>query len=275
MAKRPRYSRWRRLPPVFRSGDKNWPRPKDEERRVSLYIADSLLEQAEAQASRAGAPTIQDYCTDLLVRAIEIEHAREQVAKLEARRGALEGLHEIANDPEYLAEWSARVGPRDQADDAVAPRSENTVALPGKRPVSATPIEVAISGLSLPSAEALSPAAQVVLRHAGQLGDDPLTFLACLRRGEAVSMTGVSELGHALQQLEDEYRNTRTLDRRVAYALHRLAFEAQVLHTDAWPGSFDEWTVETLRAVQESVDRIISGQDIRYYPTPSGPENPL
>ena len=46
-------------------------------------------------------------------------------------------------------------------------------------------------------------------------------------------------------------------------------FEGQILHTDAWPGAFDAWTVDTLRAVQEAVDRILSGQDIRYYPTES------
>jgi hypothetical protein len=45
-----------------------------------------------------------------------------------------------------------------------------------------------------------------------------------------------------------------------------------VLHTDAWPGAFDEWTVDTLRAVQEAVERILSGQDIRYFSDDSGPE---
>ena len=73
--------------------------------------------------------------------------------------------------------------------------------------------------------------------------------------------------------LEAEYRDARVLDRRIAFALHRLAFEAQVLHTDAWPGLFDEWTVDTLRAVQEAVERILSGQDIRYFPADPPPED--
>ncbi len=131
VAKRPRYSRWRRLPPVFRSGEKNWPRPDEEEQRVSLYLPGSVLDLAEAQANRSGAGTIQDYCTDLLQRAIEVEQAREQVADLEARRGALEGLHEIANDPEYLAEWSARTGPRDRPADSSSTRIDLDPAVAG------------------------------------------------------------------------------------------------------------------------------------------------
>jgi hypothetical protein len=118
----------------------------------------------------------------------------------------------------------------------------------------------------------LGSAAEVVLRHAGQSGDDPQAFLPCLRRGEAVALGMVAELARALSTLEAEYRDSRSLDRRVVFALHRLAYEGQILHTDAWPGSFDEWTVDTLRAVQESVERILSGQDIRYYPTASRPE---
>ena len=65
------------------------------------------------------------------------------------------------------------------------------------------------------------------------------------------------------------------LDRRLAFALHRLAFESQILHTDAWPGAFDAWTVDTLRAVQEAVERILSGQDIRYYPRLDPPPEDL
>jgi hypothetical protein len=77
----------------------------------------------------------------------------------------------------------------------------------------------------------------------------------------------VAELARALQVLEVETREARAIDRRVAFALHRLAYEGQVLHTDAWPGVFDEWTVDALRAVQEAVERILSGQDIRYFNT--------
>jgi hypothetical protein len=88
-------------------------------------------------------------------------------------------------------------------------------------------------------------------------------------------MASVSALAQALQALEEGLRDANRIDRRLAYALHRLAFESQVLHTDAWPGLYDEWTVETLRAVQEYVDRILSGQDIRYYPEASRPEDSI
>ena len=52
----------------------------------------------------------------------------------------------------------------------------------------------------------------------------------------------------------------------MAHALHRLALESQVLLTDAWPGAFDARMIATIRTVQEAVERILSGQDIRYYP---------
>ena len=51
--------------------------------------------------------------------------------------------------------------------------------------------------------------------------------------------------------------------------LHRLALESQVLLTDAWPGAFDERVITAIRTVQEAVERILSGQDIRYYPPSS------
>ncbi len=111
-----------------------------------------------------------------------------------------------------------------------------------------------------------SPAALAVLRHAAMADDDPNGFLATLRRGESVPEPVVGELLQALNALEVEYRNAAAIDRRVAYALHRLAFEGQILHTDAWAGALNAETVNTLRIVQEAVDRILSGEDIRYYP---------
>ena len=88
-----------------------------------------------------------------------------------------------------------------------------------------------------------------------------------LRRGEAVGEAASGELLQALNALEVEYREARAIDRRVAYALHRLAFEGQILHTDAWPGARSTPRRSTLvRVVQEAVDRVLSGEDIRYYP---------
>ena len=42
------------------------------------------------------------------------------------------------------------------------------------------------------------------------------------------------------------------------------------LLTDAWPGVFDERVITAIRTVQEAVERILSGQDIRYYPSTPG-----
>ncbi|MDR3635364.1 MAG: hypothetical protein P4L84_16285 [Isosphaeraceae bacterium] len=269
MPERPKYSRWRRLPAFFRSGEFKMPDPREEEQRVSLYIPGLMLDLAEEQANRAGAPTVQEYCAELLQRAIEGEHAREQVADLEARRGPLAGLHEIASDPEYLAEWSARTGGRDPV--AFREPSDGSVPLGlGDLDAPAIPVRMPIT----PERAVYASPAEVVLRHAAVEGDDPQAFLACMRRGEPPPLARVAELAQALQTLEDELQTVPVIDRRLAYALHRLAFEAQLLHTDAWPGSFDEWAVETLRAIQEYVDRILSGQDIRYYRSSAPPETP-
>jgi hypothetical protein len=64
-------------------------------------------------------------------------------------------------------------------------------------------------------------------------------------------------------------RDATSLDRTFAFALHRLAFEGQVLLTDAHSdAAADPATVDALRRVQEAVDRVLSGEDIRYYPSP-------
>jgi hypothetical protein len=297
LAKRSRYSRWRRLPGVFRFGEKQPPDPNLEPQRLTLYLTWSQLDAAEALAAEAGGMTIQEYCTGLLQRALEAERIRAQVANLEAQRGVLEGLHEIADDPEYLAEWQAQVeaqardrersepvrlespaGPVPAPAPVALPEpgvAGEPAALPASSPGEAVS-ENAVPGNAEPAlpASRLSPAAEVVLRHALLAGEDGSSFLASLRRGEAAGVAAVAELARALHDLEKESREATLMDRRLVYALHRLAFEAQVLHTDAWPGAFDDWTVDTVRAVQEAVERILSGQDIRYNSPRWRPEDP-
>jgi hypothetical protein len=317
VTKRPKYSRWRRLPKVYRSGEFRLPAASEELQLLSLYLPGELLDAAEAQASRTRAETVQSYCAELLRRAIEAERVREQVADVEARRGPLEGLHEIANDAAYLAEWNAQAGAREQpvpgpleaaseigeglAEPALEPpeseqRTEPLLTVnvtdpasepPGveQRPAPSpaggeadvAPETAGVEPRPAPFVEVSaprdpSPATAAILRHAGQDVEDPLAFLPTLRRGEVVAAPQIAELARALRVLEAEYRDAEAIDRRLAYALHRLAFEAQVLHTDAWPGAFDVWTVDTIRAVQEAVERILSGQDIHYYPLDSPPE---
>ncbi len=268
------------------------PDTNDEVQRLSHYVSWKVLDEAEAQAQRFGFATIQDYCTDLLTRAIDSERIREHVAEVEAKRGTLAGLREIADDPDYLADLSSAnlAGSRTHHPSAresppVAPYEiqflEPDPALPGAGlfatfdpqvnapPTLPIPRPLKLENLR-PEPPTLSVAEQVVLRHAGQLGDDPSTFLPCLRRGQSVPPAEVAELAQALHQIEREYQGSPTMGRGLTFALHRLAFESQILHTDAWPGTFDVWTVDMLRAVQEAVERILSGQDIRYYPGTSG-----
>ena len=108
-------------------------------------------------------------------------------------------------------------------------------------------------------------AIEAILSHVGPGDREPHGFLPSLRRGQPVSPAGVSELMAALHQIEADQHGASMLDRRLAYALHRLALESQVLLTEAWPGVFDDRTIGAIRAVQEAVERILSGQDIRYY----------
>ncbi len=99
MAKRPRFSRWRRLPGVFRTGDHREPEKTNQLDRIILYVPPRILDLAEVLAEKAGLPSIQDYCALLLMQALENERIQQKVADFEARRGPLEGFKQIANDP--------------------------------------------------------------------------------------------------------------------------------------------------------------------------------
>ncbi len=251
MAKRPR-NLWRRPGNSFRLGQsKPLSTSNLDEDRLTLYLPSYILDMAEDQANRLGASSVQEYCTRLLRIAIEDTRRRQEADEAEAKRRSLEGYHAIADDPEYLAEWSVSIVPRNQNH------------------------EIHVIEGSEPSQQAddmpaeLSPAARTVLRHAAVDWDDPSGFLSTVRRGESVGDVVATELLQALNALELEYRDAKSLDRRLAYALHRLAFEGQVLHTEAWPGALDQNTVNLLRSVQEAVDRVLSGEDIRYYPAGS------
>ncbi len=250
LAKRSR-NLWRRPNSSFRLGQsKPISSTELDEQRLTIYLPSYLLDQAEVQANRQGVSTVQEYCTRLLRNAIEDARRRDEIADAEAKRRSLEGYHEITEDPQYLVEWSASALPRDRGEIQVI-----------EGPYHPQQADAMPEGPSL--------AARTVLRHAAVEWDDAAGFLSTLRRGESIHDGVANELLQALNALEIEYRDARSLDRKVAYALHRLAFEGQVLHTEAWPGALDQETVNLLRAVQEAVDRILSGEDIRYYPSGS------
>lgn len=257
LGKRRRQSPWRRLRGEFRLGEDKPADLDDELQRLTVYVTGTVLGRAETQAIRAGFETVQAYCTDLIGRTVDAAHFRDQVAEVEARRGPLLGLNAIADDPEFLADMRAATHPDHGSPPADAPEGL-TIRLATGDPASSF---------------AANDAAEIILRHAGRVGDDPHGFLATLRRGEPASPSAVEELARALDDLERQARQKPALDRRLAFALHRLAFESQVLHTDAYPNAFDAPAVRTLRAVQEAVERILSGEDIRYQAEP-GPGAP-
>ena len=122
MAKRNKYSRWRRLPAgLSRTSRRQFPDDRDEPRPLTLSLPGSFIDAAEEQARRAGAATVQEYCAGLLRRVLDEQRVREQIAEVETRRGALEGLQEIANDPEYLAEWNAQAARHDRDEPPPPP----------------------------------------------------------------------------------------------------------------------------------------------------------
>ena len=315
MPKRPRFSRWRRLPGVFRTGDNRPTSSGTELDRIILYVPARILDLAEALAEKAGVATVQDYCALLLMQSLENERVHQKVADFEVRRGPLEGLKQIAADADYLAEWQERSDAKPEVPPRSGPNQDSTgqIALVRNEPMT---VDMVLSEVEVgaPESEAdpfgraedlqetddnrrsipiepdagvipivsLKPtvlkmsdslAADVIARHAGS-GEDQWGFLPCLRRGESVPGAKSAELIYALNQLEEELRGCDAIDRRTAHGLHRLALESQVLLTDAWPGVFDERVITVIRSVQEAVERILSGQDIRYYPAPqaSAPE---
>jgi hypothetical protein len=312
VAKRDPYSRWRRLPPVFRSGEHKLPGRGEEPERIILYLKGEILDQAETQAEKVGARTLQEYCAGLLAWAIEIERVKHQVEDVEAKRGTLEGLSEISDDPAYLTEWleqsasgesptASAQSPGSAAPDAtpeltVGPDAIGSVSLPTS-PDSEPEGEEVSSGQNRKehpeigepadrprvrihqAPRAAGPtirkgivpevldgtAISIVLTHVDPGGRDPQAFLPSLRRGQAVSRDRADELIAALERIEADHRGASMLDRRLSYALHRLSLESQVLITEAFPGVLDDQTVALVRAVQEMVERILSGEDIRYY----------
>ncbi len=169
----------------------------------------------------------------------EVEAARIafEVTQAEQRHGRMEGLHAVADDLEYLVEWQAS---REAPARTPHPITSMTMIEP-------TP-EVAVR------------------RHAGLEGDDDgTTLLPALRRGRWIGAESASQLLDALALLEEMLSDRPTIARTLAYALHRLAFEGQILASEPWAAAaLDGEAVNLLRRIQESVDRVLSGEDIRY-----------
>jgi len=300
LSKKLRFSRWRRLPEVFRTGEHKFPETSPETQRMTLQLPIDVFETVEFLAAKLEKTTVREYCMELLIQAIESERVLHQVEEYQEKHGPLEGLAEIADDPEYLSEWEAQ----SRAKGAISSESgehaqaspQHYVSFAREAPDEQEPLnpeilpadsfvdesrmeELPASSISWsvdPVVTSISESrmgksleessVDIVRRHAG-LGDgDHWSFLPSLRRGEPAPASMIEELLEALKQVENENRESTTLERSLAHCLHRLALESQVLLTEAWPGAFDERMVLAIRAVQEAVERILSGQDIRFYP---------
>jgi hypothetical protein len=258
VAGKPRRPLWRRRYTSFRHGERPRPDANDDLQRLTLYLTGHLLTLAETLTVRSGAGSVQAYCEQVLIRGLRTEQSNLQIENAEARQGPFEGLREISEDPEYLAEWNASIMHRDENPGSTIDAESYTpfalsaeTVMPPPRPESEPE-------------PAHPPGFETVLRHAGLGHEDPLGFLPSLRRGEIPSSDTVEELGAALVDLDRSLKGAASIDRRLAHALHRLAFESQVLHTDAWPDALDTWTIDAIRAVQSAVDRILSGVPSSY-----------
>lgn len=255
MAKPLAYSRWRRLPGVHRITEHRLPDHRDEAQRLTLFVPGWVLDEAERLSLQSGARSVQEYCEALLQQAIEQKTGRPSPSPSEPRFSGSLDLDEIASDLQGLAGWPAA---QPSLNDF---RSEPVYgALATRRTEGET--EMAPE----PSTTEPSEAIEVVMRHSGFSGEARDGLLPGLRRGEPIAPPQAEELLRALMTLEHEMRDESRIGRKLAYALHRLAFESQVLLTDAWPSlASDQATLDVLRMVQESVERVLSGEDVRYY----------
>ena len=147
---------------------------------------------------------------------------------------------------------------------AIEPRSDR-----GRAPAASVVPIVTLKSTVLKMSD--QTAIEVLSRHVGSGEDDagvpplPAPGRAGPRRQGRPSSI------YALNQLEDEHRGADVArpphgpcpapagPRVAGLADRRLA------------GRFDERMIAAIRTVQEAVERILSGQDIRYYPAPSEP----
>jgi len=251
MKNRPRSQRRPRVPGTFRTHEQQAAPPTGEPSRITIYLDPELVERLEQTALAQGSASIQRHCETLLRRAIEAElpsapkttPRRHSADRDETVVERLQGLDAIIEDPDFVQEWSAQ-----------------------QRSTSEQPSASDIDAQPMADAFVEAPAVEVILHHAGIDTDNPFAFLATLRRGEPIATALAEELLQALQSLERDLETATTMNRKLAYALHKLAFEAQVLVSDAWPApTIDAATLQVVRLVQEAVDRVLSGLDIRYY----------
>jgi hypothetical protein len=229
-----------------------------------VSLPGELWERARLQAEAGGFGTLEAYAAALLCAAIQSHGEAVRIEPdpeiLEPEAEPIEGEDD---EPPPTAitrvDWGGIAAGIDPDPELADPGGEGEDANPEEGE------EIAMDRANLaPARPAPEELMAMVLRHAAPGVYDPSSFLAALRRGEPPEPAAARELLDALGALERFHEGESLIDRRLAFALHRLAFEGQVLLTDAWERPVDAPTVALLRAVQEAVDRILSGEDIRY-----------
>lgn len=228
---------------------------------IVVSLPGEIWERARLQAEAGGFGSLEAYAAALLRTAIQ---SRGEAVRIEPDPEILEPESETIegdedDDPPPTAitrvDWG-EIAVKAEPED---PASEGEDADPEE----GEEVEMDRAKLA-PARTAPEELVALVLRHAAPGVYDPSSFLAALRRGEPPEPGAARELLEALAALERFHEGEGGIDRRLAFALHRLAFEGQILLTDAWERPVDAPTIALLRAVQEAVDRVLSGEDIRY-----------
>jgi len=257
VSKQLRFSRWKRLPGLSRVTEHKIPTHLAELQRLTLYLPGELLDLAEELGMQAGHKTPQRYCEDLLTQALQGQGLQEETKVQDMVKSAL------ADAADYLYQESLDTG-RDiliGLTDPVQPNGPFTLRLNG--PAVTQEVGAQPTGDAPPkaneSADTLALAKMEVIRHAGlATSNDTGTFLATLRLGEVPSESAADSLLSALEILDHGMASDEVVPRDLAGALYRLAYEPQVLLTEAWPVlAQDEFTLRLVRRVQAGVEQIL------------------
>jgi hypothetical protein len=268
MSDKLRFSRWRRLPGLHRVTEHKIPTHLTEPQRLTLYLTGEIMDLAEELARQAKARSPQHFCEDLLTQALLTEQDKEEKRVEGIVVSAFDALEGYVREEALDTERDLIIEPSEVEDTQpappVAPRVAIRLAIPQATILSKTEEELSDRETVIKNPAHPQPsfsadrAAETVMRHAGlrELLNSS-AFLPRLRLGECVESPEVSDLFEALDVLEQSLQKDPRLDKSLAQALHRLAYEPQVLISEAWPILAEDLeTMKTVRIVQAQVERI-------------------
>ena len=266
MSDKLRFSRWRRLPGLHRVTERKIPTHLTEPQRLTLYLTGEIMDLAEELARQVKARSPQHFCEDLLTQALLTEQYREEKRVEGLVVSAFDAIEGYVREEALDTERDLIIDPSEVEDTPpappVAPRVAIRLAIPQAtilaKPIPGHPVsESVIDDQPQPALTAVR-AAETVMKHAGlrELSNSSL-FLPRLRMGECVESPEISDLLESLDVLEQLLQIDPRLDKSLVQALHRLAYEPQVLISEAWPILAEDLeTVKAIRTVQAQVERI-------------------